>query len=441
MTTSSLNVLNISTNPVKIGTNAGFTNQSLSTIAIGVFTGYTGQLTGAIALGNNAGSTIQGVNSVAIGSNAGSISQGSGSIGIGFQAQFFGPTGSTGINAIAIGSEAASYTQGSGAIAIGYQAGNGQTGAQGINAIAVGTSAGKFLQGRSAIAIGDGAGNERQSTLAIAIGTAAGQYNQANDAIAIGSSAGGGTNFLDTFGAGQASGAIAIGNAAGLLSQGANSIAIGGFAGYASMGTNSISLGYLATSTNGTVQANTIIINASGTTLGQATQSNACYIAPIRSVPNGSLTGFSTVMYSVSSREIIYSTVAKSFVIDHPLDKSRYLVHTCLEGPEAGIYYRGEGHIALSTTKTVVDLPNYVKNMGYDFTVHVTSIAPENIDEEEVIRPYRVSRVKDNRFTVHGSPGDFYWHAYGKRFDVEVEPLRENVNVKGTGPYTWVSLK
>ena len=35
----------------------------------------------------------------------------------------------------------------------------------------------------------------------------------------------------------------------------------------------------------------------------------------------------------------------KTFIINHPLDDSKYLVHACLEGPEAGIYYRGDGEI------------------------------------------------------------------------------------------------
>ena len=29
---------------------------------------------------------------------------------------------------------------------------------------------------------------------------------------------------------------------------------------------------------------------------------------------------------------------SKSFIIDHPTDPSKYLVHVCLEGPEAGVY-------------------------------------------------------------------------------------------------------
>ena len=36
---------------------------------------------------------------------------------------------------------------------------------------------------------------------------------------------------------------------------------------------------------------------------------------------------------------------AKTFVIDHPDDENKYLVHVCLEGPEAGVYYRGKAEV------------------------------------------------------------------------------------------------
>jgi len=41
---------------------------------------------------------------------------------------------------------------------------------------------------------------------------------------------------------------------------------------------------------------------------------------------------------------------SKTFVREHPLNKDKYLVHACLEGPEAGVYYRGERLITHSFT-------------------------------------------------------------------------------------------
>ena len=48
--------------------------------------------------------------------------------------------------------------------------------------------------------------------------------------------------------------------------------------------------------------------------------------------------------------EIVRSTVAtsngnKTFVIQHPTNTNKYLIHACLEGPESGVYYRGKTFI------------------------------------------------------------------------------------------------
>jgi len=52
----------------------------------------------------------------------------------------------------------------------------------------------------------------------------------------------------------------------------------------------------------------------------------------------------------LSSRAIC-CCAAKSFIIDHPKEpETKHLVHVCLEGPEAGVYYRGKGEITNNET-------------------------------------------------------------------------------------------
>jgi hypothetical protein len=126
------------------------------------------------------------------------------------------------------------------------------------------------------------------------------------------------------------------------------------------------------------------------------------------------------------------SATNKSFVIDHPTDHNKYLVHVCLEGPEAGIYYRGESKIT-NNDHIVVSLPDYVKNIGYDFTVQITTIFTGKLNQV-----FSASRVKNNQFTVYGENGEFFWLVQGKRGDIEVEPLKSTTDVKGTGPYKWI---
>jgi hypothetical protein len=42
---------------------------------------------------------------------------------------------------------------------------------------------------------------------------------------------------------------------------------------------------------------------------------------------------------------------------------------------------------------------------------------------------YLSSEVKNNEFSVHGENGKFFWIVFGKRLNIEVEPLKENVKV------------
>jgi hypothetical protein len=126
---------------------------------------------------------------------------------------------------------------------------------------------------------------------------------------------------------------------------------------------------------------------------------------------------------------------SKTFVIDHPKDSSKYLVHGCLEGPEAGIYYRGEATIPEDDETTVVSLPEYVEALGYEYTVQITPI----FDGRKYIEPHKVSRVRSGKFAVYGPPGDFFWLVIAKRSALEVEPKKSQVELKGEGPYKWIS--
>ena len=123
---------------------------------------------------------------------------------------------------------------------------------------------------------------------------------------------------------------------------------------------------------------------------------------------------------------------AKSFVIDHPDDKNKYLVHACLEGSEAGVYYRGLGEITNGIFTTIL-LPDYVKNLATHFTIQLTPIY-----FGKKIETLCASRIENNSFNVYGENCEFYWLVQGKRVDIEVEPLKSSTIVKGSGPYTWI---
>ncbi|NIO16189.1 MAG: hypothetical protein GTN70_04195, partial [Deltaproteobacteria bacterium] len=154
------------------------------------------------------------------------------------------------------------------------------------------------------------------------------------------------------------------------------------------------------------------------------------YAAPIRA-PSGA-TG-PVLAYVQGTKEIIQTD--KTFIVDHPMHENKYLVHACLEGPEAGVYYRGEGSIENNQNSAIIELPYYVENLAEEFTVHVTPIY------NGYIRTLNSSRVNENKFTVYGEPGPFSWAVYGKRSNIEVELEKEEVIKKGDGPYTWYIKK
>lgn len=147
--------------------------------------------------------------------------------------------------------------------------------------------------------------------------------------------------------------------------------------------------------------------------------------------------------YDSSTNKIKYSE-SKTFVIDHPKEKNKYLVHACLEGPEAGVYYRGKSMIQENKTYIDIELPDYASMIANDFTIYVTPILDFLSCDVDVLQRvdmpvFGVSEVVENKFRVFGKPKTkFFWNVIGKRNDIVVEPEKIDVNVKGNGPYKWV---
>ena len=414
--------------PISIGVTSGCNSQGPSAIAIGTNSGFTGQDSNAIAIGSNAGQTNQRSNAVAIGRLTGSSNQGTNAIAIGFTAGFT----NQGTNAVAIGVTAGSNNQGSNSIAIGNLSGLSN---QGTNAVAIGSQAGQTAQGTNAIAIGRTAGSSNQGVNSVGVGVNAGGNNQGTNAVAVGVNAGNSGQGSNAIAIGSSAGqcnqgttAIAIGFQAGTSGQGSNAIAIGSNAGRTGQSNNCIAIGALAGQTG--QLNNTIIINALGTDVSSI-DANACYIAPIR---NATFTN--SLGYDVNSREVVYSS--KTFVIDHPTDKNKYLQHACLEGAEAGVYYRGQ---AIITNKefVLVKIPEYVNKIASELTVYATRIY------DGKLRHCGVSQVFNNSFMIYSDDnGEFNWVLYGKRLNIEVEPSKEEYELKRSNedsPYTYLVKK
>ena len=149
--------------------------------------------------------------------------------------------------------------------------------------------------------------------------------------------------------------------------------------------------------------------------------------------------GYKPVFYDTNSSALVYdtdtTTTQKTFVINHPSDDRRYLVHGCLEGPEVGIYHRGSSRTDEISLSVNICLPTYVTQIAGDFTTHLTAIGCQ--------ASLWATRVVQNKFTVYSDrPSiEFDFIVFGKRRSLDVEPLREGVVIQGSGPYTWLEKK
>jgi len=115
---------------------------------------------------------------------------------------------------------------------------------------------------------------------------------------------------------------------------------------------------------------------------------------------------------------------AKAFTIQHPEEEDKWLVHGCLEGPEAGVYYRGK-----DIAPTEVSLPSYASKIADNFSVQLTPIGKA--------RNMATSEVDENgHFQVDGE-GAFFWQVTGTRITINPEPYKKDTTVRRVGPYTW----
>ena len=273
--------LTVTSTNMRLGFQAGNSNQSDNTIAIGSNSGARNQLPGGIAIGTEAGSNVQGYYAIAIGANAAPLNQGTQSIAIGANAGYR----TQGAQAVAIGFNAGSSLQGISTVAIGEDAGMTSQSTYGT---AIGFNAGATSQGSHAVAIGTNAGKSSQGMSGIAIGFNAGDSNQGAESIAIGYDAGGDTP--------QGPYSVAVGSRSG--STGTFSSALG-FASEA-FGSNTLALGAYAFAN----VSNSIILNSTGRTLyppGDGTLT----IAPIR---GNAISSPVMLMYNTTTNEVSYNT-------------------------------------------------------------------------------------------------------------------------------------
>ena len=106
---------------------------------------------------------------------------------------------------------------------------------------------------------------------------------------------------------------------------------------------------------------------------------------------------------------IAYAT-PKKFDIQHPIKgEGHRLVHACIEGPEAGVYFRGR-----CRNKNVIEMPYYWKGLVHEDSISV-QLQPIGAHQDIIVK-----RWDDEKIYLQangGMPIDCFYHVYGERKD------------------------
>lgn len=110
----------------------------------------------------------------------------------------------------------------------------------------------------------------------------------------------------------------------------------------------------------------------------------------------------------------VFASVAapfKQFDIPHPIKKGYRLVHTCLEGPEIGVYYRGR-----LSDSNVIELPDYWRGLVDPETITI-SLTPHSFYQELYVKSIEWG-CTINVVNNAGGPIDCSYIVYAERKDV-----------------------
>ncbi|HEY2093057.1 MAG TPA: hypothetical protein VGJ81_14315 [Thermoanaerobaculia bacterium] len=133
--------------------------------------------------------------------------------------------------------------------------------------------------------------------------------------------------------------------------------------------------------------------------------------------------------------------VFKTFVVGHPTDTAKYLVHATLEGPEGAVYYRGTGR--LENGRAEVSLPPYFEAFTRE---EGRTVILTNVDGFDPLAVQKVDgrKISNSRFIVVSSnpesTQEFDWEVKATRADgdpLNAEPNRDAMKVAAFGPYAF----
>jgi hypothetical protein len=110
-----------------------------------------------------------------------------------------------------------------------------------------------------------------------------------------------------------------------------------------------------------------------------------------------------------------FAATTKSFDITHPTISGKRLAHASLEGPENGVYFRGQNN------NSEIKLPHYWSGLVHNdsITVDLTSIGKR---KDGKVRDYSVDQIGDNKVYIYTDSDDniynYYYTIFAERKDV-----------------------
>jgi hypothetical protein len=124
-----------------------------------------------------------------------------------------------------------------------------------------------------------------------------------------------------------------------------------------------------------------------------------------------------------------FTASQKNFRITHPLDETKDLTHSSLEGPEIAVFYRGEAVTADGSVE--ITLPDYFEALTTEENRSVQLTELYDDEDNPVFGNFLAAgRVKDGKFIVRSSTPivKFYWEVKAVRDDVPplvIESVKE----------------
>ena len=166
------------------------------------------------------------------------------------------------------------------------------------------------------------------------------------------------------------------------------------------------------------VKGNTVIEGDDGTSNALNVTGDVDITGDGKISGNWTIGGTMKSNYATWSGSIVATT--KLFDISHPNKEGYRLAHSCLEGPEHSVYFRGKVR-----NRSTIQLPKYWKGL-VDYTTITVSLTPIGAHQNVIVK--RVDEDKIYLQAQGGMPINCYFHVFGTREDVE----RLEVEYEGT---------